>query len=59
LLTGTSWFVWSSGERSCSSEVSTAVRYESGPIWMVSAPSASIVAAEAQLSGAITVSRFA
>ena len=32
LLTATRLFVWSSGERSCSSEVSTAVRNESGPI---------------------------
>ena len=59
LLTGTSWFVWSTGERSCSSDVSTAVRYDSGPIWIVSAPRASMVAADAQLSGAITVTRRA
>ena len=26
LLTATSWFVWSTGESSCSSDVSTAVR---------------------------------
>jgi len=35
------------------------VRYERGPIWIVSAPRASIVAAEAQFRGAITVSFFA
>ena len=41
----------STGDKSCVSDVSTAVKNASGPIMISSAPSANIVAAEAQFAG--------